>query len=177
MTAELAFTIEAAIAALPVPKRGPRTSLIRRALGGRTDFENCWAWPGWVGSEGYGVAVRPGTRRKTTAQRVIWEVLFGPIESGMQVDHLCHDPNECNLGNDCPHRRCVNPSHLGLATPLGNTLRGNSFAAINARKSRCDHGHEFTPENTYVNPAGRRTCRTCTRVHWRRYDAIRRSAS
>jgi len=25
----------------------------------------------------------------------------------------------------------------------------------------CDKGHEFTPENTYTSPAGKRRCRTC----------------
>ena len=28
-------------------------------------------------------------------------------------------------------------------------------------KTFCKHGHEFTPENTYTRPNGRRECRTC----------------
>lgn len=31
----------------------------------------------------------------------------------------------------------------------------------NARKTHCKHGHEYTPENTYVQPKGSRACRTC----------------
>lgn len=28
---------------------------------------------------------------------------------------------------------------------------------------RCTNGHYYTPENTYINPAGRRFCRLCKR--------------
>ena len=31
----------------------------------------------------------------------------------------------------------------------------------NTKKTRCKHGHEFTKENTYTTPNGRRNCRTC----------------
>lgn len=31
------------------------------------------------------------------------------------------------------------------------------------RSHFCKHGHEFTPENTYTRPNGRRTCRECRR--------------
>ncbi len=27
----------------------------------------------------------------------------------------------------------------------------------------CTHGHEYTPENTYITPMGHRRCRTCNR--------------
>lgn len=35
-------------------------------------------------------------------------------------------------------------------------------------KTRCDHGHEFTPGNTYVDPDGKRHCKTCRRTARRR---------
>lgn len=51
---------------------------------------------------------------------------------------------------------------IGPVTCRVNILRGDGVAAINARKTACKRGHEFTPENTYMN-GGRRVCRTCKR--------------
>ena len=36
------------------------------------------------------------------------------------------------------------------------------------RLEKCPNDHEYTPENTYVAPDGRRNCRTCQRVKWNR---------
>ena len=35
---------------------------------------------------------------------------------------------------------------------------------INARKTHCKSGHEFSPENTRLTSDGRRKCRTCRRA-------------
>jgi hypothetical protein len=48
----------------------------------------------------------------------------------------------------------------GLA-PAPLEPRSACAAAVNARKSGCIHGHEFTPENTYSWPGKRRDCKTC----------------
>jgi hypothetical protein len=40
-------------------------------------------------------------------------------------------------------------------------------------QSRCLWGHEYTPENTYVAPSGRRDCRTCVRARVAAYKARR----
>ena len=42
--------------------------------------------------------------------------------------------------------------------------------ARNRPRERCKRGHEFTPENTYVYPDGRRACRTCQRANHAKYD-------
>lgn len=34
----------------------------------------------------------------------------------------------------------------------------------NREKTHCPKGHEYTPENTYVNPKGWRLCRMCRRL-------------
>jgi hypothetical protein len=69
----------------------------------------------------------------------------------MQLDHLCRV------------RGCVNPDHLEVVTGATNTLRGISSPAINARKTHCRRGHEFTPENTYIDRGSRR-CKACRRL-------------
>ena len=172
----IAQTIADALARLPTGTRGPKTSLLRTALAGRTNFDECWPWPGRIGQNGYGIATRPVSRTGTSAHRLVWEVLYGPVRGTQQVDHLCHDPALCRGGNDCPHRRCVNPTHLALATPQENTHRSNAVSAVNARKTHCHKGHEFSPDNTYIDPHGRRACRTCQRAHWRRYYLMGKGA-
>ena len=37
-------------------------------------------------------------------------------------------------------------------------------------QTHCVHGHEFTPENTYIRPTGNRSCRECNRRHAREYQ-------
>jgi len=41
---------------------------------------------------------------------------------------------------------------------------GQMAAAAKRRAATyCKHGHEFTPENTYINARGQRVCRACGR--------------
>lgn len=48
-----------------------------------------------------------------------------------------------------------------------------SRATGEPRKLRpaCPSGHEYTPENTRVNPSGHRVCRACARQHFRNSQA------
>ena len=105
---------------------------------------------------------------------MVWILLHGDVAGDEQIDHMCHIPTECNEREKCPHRSCVNPRHLRVTDALGNLLNSNSFIAENYAKAHCYKGHPFSPENTYVDPRGRRTCRTCQRANWRRYDEERR---
>lgn len=116
----------------------------------------------WTGStvKGYGQIWVDGKMRK--AHIVAYEEEVGPVPEGLVLDHQCHNQDpDCNLGDECLHRRCINTGHLEPSTHQQNSLRGKTIAAHNAAKTHCDNGHEFTSENTYIRKDGGRHCRTC----------------
>jgi hypothetical protein len=112
----------------------------------------CWIWTAALNRSGYGQFRLTGQRGTSSAHRVVYEAERGPIPNGMTLDHLCR--NRC----------CVNPDHLEPVTHRENVLRSPlTLASINAGKTHCQHGHEFTAENTYTRPRGR-MCRECHRL-------------
>lgn len=100
----------------------------------------CWLWLGSATSQGRygGFKVRgdDGKWRTKLAHRVAYELEVGPISAGLVIDHLCRN------------QHCVNPSHLEPVTIRENTLRGVGPTAINAHRTHCTNGHEFTEKNT-----------------------------
>ena len=116
----------------------------------------CWEWRGARNPSGHGRIGVGGKKQKPT-HRVVYELLIGPIPDGAHLDHLCENPP------------CVNPNHLepvGLWENLSRSAK--TPAVINAAKTHCKRGHEFTPENTYrYIQHGRsgesRACKTCMR--------------
>lgn len=67
---------------------------------------DCWIWMASLDSGGYGHFWYGG--RLVQAHRVSWILANGPIPSGKQLNHRCHD------------RRCVRPDHLYLGTQSEN---------------------------------------------------------
>jgi hypothetical protein len=124
----------------------------------RSDLGPCWVWTAFLNHLGYGrfSADVDGRRSQVQAHRWLYEQLLGPIPPGLEPDHLCRN------------RGCVNPAHLEPVTHTENMLRGQTVNAINAAKTHCPRGHEYTPENTYIAPPGSRTkrrCRICNRIN------------
>jgi len=146
-----------------------------------TKTNTCWLWNAAQDKSGYGSSHAMG--RTFRAHRLAYELHYGPIPAGMEIDHVCHnqDPS-CQAGDNCPHRRCVNPAHLEAVTGRENKLRGRTAAARNAAKTHCIHGHEFTPENTYrIKPSrtqrnGARGCRACRRLAHARAEERKKAA-
>lgn len=106
----------------------------------------CWLWMSPLSNKGYGVFWNHTAA--TPAHRFSYELMRGGIENGMQLDHLCRV------------RHCVNPAHLELVTDAENVLRGIGPTAINARKSKCIRGHEFSG----VGTQGFRVCNKCKAI-------------
>jgi hypothetical protein len=123
---------------------------------------SCISWTGHKLSNGYGT-IRV-LRQLQYVHRIAYELARGPIPAGLTIDHLCRN------------RLCINPTHLEAVTNWENGRRGIGACATNARKTHCDHGHAYTPENTILNRAGHRRCRTCWNEFRRSYRARRAAA-
>ena len=109
----------------------------------------CWLWLGGTDTSGYGQLWLNG--RQKLAHRYFYEMAYGLIPEGMQIDHLCRV------------RRCVNPDHLEVVTHIENIRRGTGSGS----RTYCPKGHPYDPSNTVFNSKGHRECRIC-RVEWNR---------
>lgn len=87
--------------------------------------------------------------------RVMYEAHVGPIPAGMELDHV--------KARGCTSTACCNPDHLEPVTGLENKIRANNPIVIQRFYETCGKGHEYTEENTYIRPSGKRGCRTCNR--------------
>lgn len=125
-----------------------------------------WLWLNKPTAQGYGQTLLgladsaklfgSPARKRVLAHRLSWLLTNGPIPDGLQLDHVCRV------------KLCVRPElpHLEPVTRRENILRGESPMAVNARKTHCVHGHEYTPENTVIDGMYRR-CRQCRRDNLR----------
>lgn len=129
----------------------------------RPDLGPCWVWTAARHPFGYG-AFCPGNGDTVAAHRWSYEHFVAAIPDGLEIDHLCRNPP------------CCRPDHLDPVTGHVNQHRSPlTFASINSGKEYCDHGHEFTPDNTRVKKDGARECKECRREITRRFRARNRA--
>lgn len=121
--------------------------LIERFLSKVEKTSKCWLWTASKYRDGYGQISYNGTNAR--AHRVAWILFRGDIPEGMCVLQSCNN------------RDCVNPYHLFLA----DQGRHNNI------KTHCPHGHEYTPENTWIRPNDNgKYCKQCKKEHSRKYN-------
>lgn len=120
----------------------------------------CWNWRGGKPGKGYGRITVNG--RGMPAHRLSVLLSGRPIPKGMFVDHCCRNT------------KCVNPRHLRVVTPRINSIE-NSIGptAINASRTHCPKGHEYTEDNTRYCSRGHRTCKACQKEWHQIYGELR----
>jgi len=111
----------------------------------------CWDWVGTTLQRGYGHFKLK--RKIWRSHRLSYLIHKGDLIEGLTLNHLCRN------------RKCCNPDHLEQITSKENILCGESFSAVNKRKTHCKRGHEFTEENTINLSRNRRECRKCRKLH------------
>lgn len=81
--------------------RTPEESLAARTI----QDGDCLIWTGSQTGPYGQIAVN---RKPVLVHRFAWEMTYGPIPEGKEIDHECHRP------------LCVNPDHLRIATRMQN---------------------------------------------------------
>ena len=103
----------------------------------------CWNWTGAC-SGGYGLFyIIGGNGKYLMAHKVSYEIKYGSIPKGLELDHLCYN------------KSCINPDHLEAVTHIVNMQRRLPFRG---QSIYCKHGHIFD----YIY-RGKRYCRACAR--------------
>jgi len=117
---------------------------------------DCWIWLGCKTKNGYGRII-DGTGRGILTHCLSYEHFVGPI------------PIRTELHHTCDRRACANFNHLKPLTRLEHTyISPHCFGFMNAAKTHCVHGHEFSIENTYWTKEGWRRCRKCRALSMRK---------
>lgn len=119
----------------------------------------CWLWLRGCNSDGYACMTVGIT--STRVHKWAYEKYKHIVPTKMTLDHLCRV------------RSCVNPDHLDCISNWENSFRGDTLTGINARKTHCKNGHEFTAQNTEVYKTKNRKwsngiirrCKICRRIY------------
>lgn len=117
----------------------------------------CWLWMAAWDKHGYGLFTGY-PKRLWRAHRFAYELIVGPIPTGLTIDHLCRV--KC----------CVNPAHMEPVTASVNVKRADP-GAHGRSKTHCPRGHEYTAENTYIQMTKQgkstRSCQQCRHdLYW-----------
>lgn len=113
----------------------------------------CWIYTGHISKPtGYGLFLlkHNGQAKCIPAHRASYEAFVGPIQDGLQIDHLCRE------------RSCVNWRHLEPVTRSVNQSR-------KPRTTHCREGHPYAGGNAKVAKNGYRRCRICLAA-WRKIN-------
>jgi len=98
----------------------------------RNEESGCLLYMGRLDEAGYARISCQGKNR--IGSDAVYEMVYGPIPEGYEVDHICHN------------RRCVEPSHLRLLTHRQNVIYIKAY--VEKRQQRIKHLLDAYPQVT-----------------------------
>jgi HNH endonuclease len=147
-------SLRCARAAQPIAYCDPAQRFLRRLC---IQPNGCWRLRGSETPSGYGRIRLRGAGGKLVAAHVFaYEIKYGSVPEGMELDHTCRN------------RWCCHPDHVEPVTHRTNVLRGAAPMAQIHNSGHCTRGHRFNEENTYFYKHGSRKgrvafCKVCKR--------------
>jgi len=91
--------------------------------------------------------------------------------TGLHADHVNGENLDNRIENLVPSCRSCNSKRRHAGNPA------DWHVSTHSGTPACQRGHDFTPENTYVNKRGKRQCRTCHRDRQAGYAEKRKLAA
>ena len=105
--------------------------------------DSCWVWNA-AKSKGYGLFYSNG--KMVRSHRYLFEIINGPIPTGMQLDHKCH----------C--RSCVNPLHLRIVSNTQNQYNATRRADNSSGLKGVSLDKQSGKWKAAIRINGKRTC-------------------
>jgi hypothetical protein len=112
----------------------------------------CWEWTGRLSKVKYGAGYARICidGQEQYVHILVYEILVGPVEKGLQLDHICRIT------------WCVRYDHVEPVSQAENIRRASLFHQI---VTHCKNGHEYTPKNTRINVVnGYKMCKICNQT-------------
>lgn len=101
-------------------------------VGEHSNPDECWNWIASINGGGYGKIFYNG--KHVDSHRMAWILTYGEIPEGLQVCHTCDN------------RKCVNPNHLFLGTPLDNMVDKQNKGRAKAPQGEKQNKHKLTDQ-------------------------------
>ena len=111
---------------------------------------------------------KQGSRKVFSVHVLVMAAFVGPRPEGAVTRHLDGNPLNNHL---------TNLAYGSQSENLRDAVAHGTHA--HAKKTHCKYGHEFTPENTYIQPSrpNSRFCRTCKAARARAAQTNRKAVT